>query len=649
MDYRRDIDGLRSVAVLLVILNHIGFTIVPGGFVGVDVFFVLSGFLITSIIAEKLDKGAFSFSWFFVRRIKRLMPVLFFIVSITALFFTFIMLPEDLSRFYKSIIWVTFYLGNFYFWREHGGYFGGDAEEAPLLHTWSLAVEEQYYFIWPVILLVTIRLFGLKKSIYIFIVLFLGLTYLSQLGTQITIGASYYLLPTRFFELMAGSILALTSIKTLSLNRAFKDILSVFGLGMILGSAVLLSESSVFPGYNALLPVIGTLLLIVSQSGVINRLLEFRFFVFTGKISYSMYLWHWPIFTYLRYSAVELTFLVQVISIFLVFLLSFLTWRYVEQPFRLSNQQNFKPVFLKYFLLPALILSAISMIFITNKGFPNRFDPDILKMEKAFNSHVNEARHICHAPFRDNERMPSLGCIERFSENQNVDIFIFGDSHANHFVPFVHYLAKNANLNVQDYTLDQCMPVVDLLWGSNPYKANKCLQRNDLAMNYIRQNKFKYVVFSASWPGEKTQKIFTHSGRLEDEVEKKKILTYKLRETFKELESLNVVPVIIEDSPDLGGKSPKCSIKNALFNKNLDCTVYRPENLFFKEIINDLQKEFPSLIAINPRDILCKDSKCFMELEGVPIYRDDDHLNQIASSILGKLWLNSKKVNPFLN
>lgn len=649
MNYRKDIDGIRAIAVLLVILNHAGFAFLPGGFIGVDVFFVLSGFLITSIILEKLKDKSFSYSWFFVRRIKRLLPVSFFVIAVTAVFFTFIMLPNDLVRLYQSIIWVVFYLGNFFFWREHGGYFGGDAEEAPLLHTWSLAVEEQYYFIWPLMLLVSIKMMGIKNSFYFFICLFLIFTCLSELGAQITLGASYYLLPTRFFELMAGSILSFVGLRSLQINNFFMNFISVIGFILIVGSSFFLNENIIFPGFNALYPVIGTIFLLISYKGVINKILCSRFFVFTGKISYSMYLWHWPIFTFLRYIAVELTLEIQLLAIALTYLLSYFSWRVIEQPFRYSTNVDFKKVLYNYFMLPGAFFAFISLIFIINEGFPNRFEVDILRMDEAFNSHVNESRKECHSPFRHSEIKPSNNCIEYFQNTSNADVFVWGDSHANHFVPFIHHLAKDAGLNAQDYTLDQCMPVAGMHWGSNFYKASKCKMRNDIAMNYIRQNSFKYVVMAASWPNSGTKKIFNQMSIVEDVSEKRKLLIGKLRETIKELELNQIKPVIFEDSPDLGGKSAKCPIKKAMFNSDIDCSVVRPENKFFKSVLKELKSEFDSLIIVSPRDVLCHEDNCLIELNGIPLYRDDDHLNEQASSYLGEVWLNSVNKNPFIN
>ena len=174
LKYRSDIDGLRAIAVMSVLAFHSGITLFSGGYIGVDVFFVLSGFLITSIIYPKIQDKTFEFGWFLSRRIRRLMPVLFVVMGVSTVAFTFILLPTDLELFYKSIVSISLYLGNFFFWIEHGGYFAGTTQEVPLLHTWSLAVEEQYYFVWPLVLIALLKLFDAKKT---FIVSILGLIF----------------------------------------------------------------------------------------------------------------------------------------------------------------------------------------------------------------------------------------------------------------------------------------------------------------------------------------------------------------------------------------------------------------------------------------------------------------------------------------
>ncbi|KZZ55230.1 acyltransferase family protein, partial [Oleiphilus sp. HI0123] len=651
MNYRSDIDGLRSIAVFLVIINHVGFSFFPGGFIGVDVFFVLSGFLITTIIAEKLKLGRFEFGAFFVRRIKRLLPASFFVIIVSALFFTWIMLPQDLVRFYQSIIWIVFYLGNFFFWKHHGGYFGGDAQEAPLLHTWSLAVEEQYYFIWPVIMAVSFKWFGIRKSIYFFLLMFIALAVISQWGTEITFGAAYYLLPTRFFELMAGSLLALVWPRLPKLGYSKSSVVSVLGLVLIFGSSSILTEHSQFPGYNALYPVLGTVLLIYSQGGLINKLLSMRGFVFTGKISYSMYLWHWPIIVFLRYMSVELTLIVQLLIIVLTYLVSVLTWRFIEQPFRESGDTEFRSVVLKMFLLPAVIISILVTIGIWNKGFPSRFEPAVLKMESALNSHPDIARAGCHSPLRYSSRLPQANCVEGDDDLKSLDlesaeVIIIGDSHANHFVPFMQKIAFDADKSILDYTLDQCIPVFDILWGQNSYKANKCHERNRIAREYIESSNLEFVVLAASWPGESTTKLFDPD-RVVDVERKRNILMDRLDSMISFLEKKEIKVIILEDTPDLGGETPKCPIKKVVFDSELDCQVIRPVNVFISDIFENLQKKYPRIQVIKTRELFCKELICEMSLNGVPLYRDDDHLNLEGANQLGESYLELNS-NPLL-
>jgi len=646
--YRSDIDGLRTIAVFLVIFSHAGFSFVPGGFIGVDVFFVISGFLITSMIFPDIQSKSFSFAGFLSRRIKRLMPVLLFVILITFIVFSFILLPFDLIKFYQSIIWVALDIGNFFMWLEYGGYFNGNSQEAPLLHTWSLAVEEQYYFFWPLMLIVATKY--LKKTSVLYLAAFGSIlaTVFSQWGTEVTIGAAYYLLPTRFFELLIGSSLALFWHQLPVLKKTSQHVLSIVGLMLIAASAVILTEHQPFPGYNALYPIIGTVLIIYSINGIINKLLSLKPIVFTGKISYSLYLWHWPIFVIIRYTSIELTLVTQFIAIVLTYVLSILSWKYIEQPFRYVKIKSIPQIIIKMYFIPATMLIALAYSGIVNNGYPYRYSSNILEMDKALNSHSNESRKGCHAALRDSNLLPDKKCIfGTLNSKQKItgaDIFVFGDSHANHLVPFIEVLAKDLKLSVQDYTLDQCLPIIGLNWGGNLYKAKKCKARNQLALEHINLNSFKYIVLSASWPGIQTHRIYTDQ-KIVNNQEKEKLLKEKLQITLQAIVDTGAVPIIIEDTPTLFGKSPKCPIKKELFNKELSCDIKRQSNPFFKELTHFASKNYPQLIVINPQDLYCKDT-CGISLNGIPLYRDDDHLNEVGARYLGEVYLKVNE-NPF--
>jgi len=650
LNYRSDIDGLRTIAVFLVILNHAGFTLLSGGYVGVDVFFVISGFLITNIIYAALQKNNFSITWFLGRRIKRLMPVLLFVILITTIVFSFIMLPQDLMKYYRSVVWVVSYVANFFFWREYGGYFDGGSQEAPLLHTWSLAVEEQYYFIWPLILIFGYKYLGSTKTIIASIVACIAAVIFSQWGTEVTIGAAYYLLPTRFFELLVGSCLALSWNHLPRFNQLTNHILSCIGIGLIAGSALLLNEHSSFPGYNALYPVIGTALIIFSANGIINKLLTLKPMVFTGNISYSLYLWHWPILVLFHYTATELTFQNQLIAIASTYIISILSWKYIEQPCRHIKINDFKSITIKFYALPSALLVFIALSGVYFDGYKGRYDEQILAMENALNTHSSKSRKLCHSSFRQSDSLPNKECIFGTAsglKNSKPEVFIIGDSHANHFVPFIKALTSNANIQGLDYTLDRCIPVFELKWGSNLHKAGLCENRNRLAREYIENNNFAYVVLAASWPDYGTRRIFTEQ-QIQNKELVESIFQSRLTETLKIISETGATPIFLTDTPTLKGKSPKCIIKNAIFDSKLDCDIQHKKNELVTATLNKLKTQFPNLITLEPHKMMCNGSQCTMEINGIPLYRDDDHLNEVGSSLLGERYLKNKG-NPFIS
>jgi peptidoglycan/LPS O-acetylase OafA/YrhL len=646
LKYRSDIDGLRTIAVALVILNHVGFSFFSGGYVGVDVFFVISGFLITAIIFPMIKKKDFSIAWFLSRRIKRLMPVLLFVIFITMLAFSFILLPQDLMKFYRSIIWIILYGGNFFFWREHGGYFDGGSQEAPLLHTWSLAVEEQYYMLWPLMLLLAVKLFGGKVTAYLSLVVFVVATIFSQWGTEVTLGAAYYLLPTRFFELLMGSCLAIFWHNLPELNNKTHHFLSIIGLALITASALLLTEHSPFPGYNALYPVVGTALLIYSSKGIINKFLSLKPIVFTGNISYSLYLWHWPVFVAIRYMSVDFTLPVQIAAITFTYGLAVLSWKYIEQPLRHVKLSSFPKIATQMYLIPSIFIIFIAIVGIYFEGYKVRFSPKVVKMDVALNSFASKARSNCHSAFRNSETLPSEVC--RFGKIKNSDsrFFIFGDSHANHLIPFLKTLALEANATGQDYTLDRCLPVIGLNWGSNLFMAEKCRRRNEQAKQYILANDFDYVVLAASWPHYTTQRMFT-SSRVVDNSQKRVLFKDKLSDTLAMITHSGAIPIFIEDTPTLDGKSPKCPIKKEIFNQQLDCSIKRVDNKMLNGILHELKNDFPTLVIMQPHKLICTGTNCVMALDNLPLYRDDDHLNEHGAVYLGELY-SSNYHNPFV-
>jgi peptidoglycan/LPS O-acetylase OafA/YrhL len=342
LTYRKEIDGLRALAVLSIVLFHAGFKVFEGGYVGVDIFFVISGFLITTIIVQDQNSGRFSFAAFYERRARRLLPVLFVVLLVSMGFAWVWMLPGELTEFSKSLLSVLFFGSNFFFWND-SGYFSTSAEFRPLLHTWSLAVEEQFYFVFPAILITALR-FAKASTGLILLVLGGGSFALSIWASVYKPAFAFFLLPTRVWEFALGAIVALVVLSkhypTLKAKRFVCEVASVIGLAALLYSALFFKKTYFYPGYWAVLPVLGTALLLIfsTQQTLVGKVLSTRPLVIIGLISYSAYLWHQPLFAFFRLRELEpLSLGLSWILILCSFGFGYLTWRFIEPIWRIGK------------------------------------------------------------------------------------------------------------------------------------------------------------------------------------------------------------------------------------------------------------------------------------------------------------------------
>ena len=348
MDYRREIDGLRSVAVLPVVFFHAGFQLFGGGYVGVDVFFVISGYLITSIIAAELQTGNFSLLGFYDRRARRILPALFVVVLACLPFAWFWLLPSDLKEFSEAVVSVFTFSSNILFWRT-SGYFDTDSELKPLLHTWSLAVEEQYYVFFPLLLAFLWR-FGQRVTLLVLGVL-AGISLgLGQWGSTNDPSAAFYLLPTRGWELLigAGAALLLAKGAVEPVGWLARELGSAFGLSLIAGAIFLYKKDTPFPGVYALVPTVGAALIILlaTPQTAVGRILASPLAVGIGLVSYSTYLWHQPLLAFARHRGHDEpgSLLMGGLAVLSV-LLGYLSWRFVERPFRNRRQFSRAQIF----------------------------------------------------------------------------------------------------------------------------------------------------------------------------------------------------------------------------------------------------------------------------------------------------------------
>ncbi|CAA6825423.1 MAG: O-antigen acetylase [uncultured Thiotrichaceae bacterium] len=373
MQYRKEIDGLRALAVVPVILFHAGIQGFSGGFVGVDIFFVISGYLITSIIVAELETGDFTISGFYERRARRILPALFFVILVSLPLAWWLLLPHELVAFGRSIIAVMVFASNILFWQE-SDYFATDSELIPLLHTWSLAVEEQYYIIFPILLLVCWKL-GLRWVTAILATIAVISLGLAEWGWRHDASGNFYLLPSRVWELMAGAGCALYLSNKPQPTGTLSQVLSLSGLGLLMLSILWLDDTIPFPGIYAILPVLGTALIILfaHQGNWTGKLLSLPALVGIGLVSYSAYLWHQPMFAFARlYYAEEPGLVIMSGLAVLTFGLAFISWRFVERPFR--QRQNFsrKQIFIMA-LMGSIAFVLIALAFIMLEGIPARF------------------------------------------------------------------------------------------------------------------------------------------------------------------------------------------------------------------------------------------------------------------------------------
>ena len=450
MTYRQDIDGLRAIAVLSVLLFHLDPSYLTAGYLGVDVFFVISGYLITRIVYTELSSGKFTYTNFYVRRSKRILPPLYFMVVLVLIAGYFILLPYDFYKTGISILGAIVFASNMQFALRTGDYFSADSSEWPMLHTWSLAVEEQYYFILPLALLFFIRILKLNLVAVLAIVAIAGFVLAEYMSGQSNLaGTSYYILPTRMGELLVGSVFAILHAKD-TLARVKSDVFSTAALIVLAATLLFFNKQFVFPGFSALLVCIPIAMIIHSEDTWVNRLLANKALVWVGLLSYSLYLFHWPVLAFARYilntndGYFHLPLGSQVICLILIFLLSTISYYLVERPLRKLNVTGIKALAM-YFVIPSAVLLLLAVGVVMKKGISERFNT----------ASIDSAYQFSHIDKSSCPSLVNLGCIGG-DKDSDQKILLYGNSHAEHYFELVSQLAKDAKKQVSLYASGGC-------------------------------------------------------------------------------------------------------------------------------------------------------------------------------------------------
>ncbi|WP_371347949.1 acyltransferase family protein [Ancylobacter sp. IITR112] len=499
MKYRSEIDGLRAVAVVPVILFHAGFSAFSGGYVGVDVFFVISGYLITVILLTEIEAGRFSIARFYERRARRILPALF-VVMLACLPFAWLwMIPDQLSAFGASLVTVVFFVSNFLFWSEEGSYFAAAAELKPLLHTWSLAVEEQYYLFAPLTLALLWR-FGRRRLFWMVVAGAVAGLVATEWGWRYAPRANFYLPQFRIWELLAGSICGF-----LATHRPpqANNWLSALGLGMILVAIFAFDESTPFPSLYALLPVGGAALVVLfAHKGTwVARVLSARALVGIGLVSYSAYLWHQPLFAFARIrSLVEPAPTLMMGLALLSMGLAYLSWRFVEQPFRrrpVPLLPSSRAVFLASGVGGAFFV-AVGLYASLSGGVPARLAgvaPGSYA-ERLLASTRSAPLKLSCTPVPAQEKRAPL-CAVFTPANPKLRILVIGDSHASALLPaFAGVGRDNA---VYQMALASCPPINRTTLHRAIFSVGVCEQVTRDQVRAVREGHFDVVVLVARW------------------------------------------------------------------------------------------------------------------------------------------------------
>ena len=609
--FRLDIQGLRAIAVLSVVIFHIDPLKLPGGFIGVDMFFVISGYLIMGHIWKELQNETFNLVDFYSKRAKRLFPPLFFTLSASLFIAYFLMLPEEFSNFCNSLISSLLYVSNIWFYTK-SGYFDYEMQLAPLLHTWSLSVEEQFYIVIPLILIMCFR----KKAnilVALSLMFFLSLT-LSEMLLHLDESLSFYASPSRFWQFIAGGLVSISVVKSID-TRWIREVLVLTSLSILCVCMFLMSPAN-FPGLKALIPTLATLIIIYccKPSDISHLILSNPVALFFGNISYSLYLWHWPVIIFYKISlGGNLQLSDKIIVLIISIILGYLSYHFIENKVISIDLETkyFNPILMS--LIATVVISIVA--FVVAKENYKQYTPEQLLFESYLSYPATEYRRgscfIENSSTAYNEKK----CVEASVHKKN--ILLIGDSHAAHWYGALKSNLKNTE-SLTQVTSSSCKPFIH---QNRAEPSNKATQCRDL-MNWtfsslLKEHNFDQIIISARW--------------LKSDVP-------HLMETIEFLQertnNISVLGPVIEYKVSLPRLLAKSTSKDKIRSKSYLLKMKEIDSLLAKKL-KSTEVEYFSVI-----DSICSDDKpCETTTpEGIPLQFDYGHLTlKGAEFILNKL------------
>lgn len=642
--YRPDIDGLRALSILSVLAFHIHLPILKSGFVGVDIFFVISGFLITRILLlEGVVHNRISLLGFWARRVKRLSPALLFVVISVLLAgaVTLNRVSGEVGLLDRAALATILIAANHFALSQSGNYFAPLAETNPLLHMWSLSVEEQFYLIWPLLLAAGLAFGGVARfrwAIMAVLILSFGLScYLSYTDVQ----AAFFLMPARAWELMTGALLAHQTLNPSS-TRYYQRYLALTGwLGflLIIYSISYLDGSLPFPGPAAAFPVIGACLVIFSGQGKptgVSALLAVRPLVYIGKLSYPLYLWHWPVLVLMRSQRLfQDSFALDALALVISAVLAIITYEWVEK----KSWNMFKTLVPRQIIMAGASGSALAVVLVFISGLWVRMGWGYSSLEASMDQARKDMPNLqCMFP----SRLPSESEVQRCYPNSNKpSVLLLGDSHANHWNPALKDAAQRLNLDLGVLTMNACRPL------PGPVGTDECVAFNQKIFNRLvewkEEHKLQGVIISARWPegtGWLPPSLSDRNSwkpgvffdrRAHDSNGALNYLSEDLRGLMDLVSGLEMKVLLILSSPVQKFAAIHCLMRlgaEACYVSESDFNAYSGPA---EQVISEVAKKYPGLRLFQPRAFMCRNQLCPVMEGDVVIYTDDDHVSQTYS------------------
>jgi peptidoglycan/LPS O-acetylase OafA/YrhL len=658
MQYRAEIDGLRAVAVLPVILFHAGFGLFSGGFVGVDVFFVISGYLITTIIVTDIARGRFSLLRFYERRVRRILPTLFLVMALCVPFAWMWMIPADYAEFSKSMATVALFASNIHF-MDQAGYFARDSEFQPLLHTWSLAIEEQYYLFFPLMVMALWR-FGSRKLAYGVLALVVVSFAIGELGSRFKPDKNFFFSLSRFWELGVGSLCALVLLR---FRRLDNNWLGALGLALIVASILLYDQRVPFPSVYTLAPVLGTAMIILfAGAGTWTaRLLSQPALVGIGLISYSAYLWHQPLFAFARMRSFTEPGVAMMTALAALSLgLAYLSWRFVEQPFRRSSGPFLPDRRVLFGASGAVALVFVAFGFLGNAqgGFPDRMDERLQAISQS-RGDTNPKPSCLFERGQAFDAHPYTACLAD-PVGAPVEAVLLGDSHSHAIAYETQKRLLEEGVNSYAVAMSACVPLEGFR-RSGKYDDGQCSLFVESVLDFMRAEGIGKLVLTARFPFyqsgerfdngeggfERTTPIHvdlksrdTAVRAAEDEARRSDVLNAfvsRIKDLAEEFDVVLVYPI-----PEAGWDVPRQAARLAMFNASFEdlTTPYAAYAIRNREIIPAFDAiASDRLTRVRPAEVLCETSaggRCSNTRAGEILYIDDDHLSNAGARLVAE-------------